>query len=91
MAVCVDRCGLVENPSRESCEGSFLQFFREQMRGLHDLLRQKLSFLYVLIIGVELKIKHLPDDAIPIPQFGGEDAGVMKLGVVSHADMFHPG
>jgi hypothetical protein len=55
------------------------------------LLRQNPFFLFVLIIGVELNMKHLPDDAIPIPQFGGEDAGVMKLDVVSHADMLHPG
>jgi hypothetical protein len=49
------------------------------MRGLHDLLRQ-------------LNMKCLPDDAIPICGFGGEDAGVMKLGVVSTADdMFHCG
>lgn len=38
----------LENPSVESCEGGFLHSSREQMRGFHDLLRQKPSCLIVL-------------------------------------------
>jgi hypothetical protein len=35
----------MEKPTGESCERGFLQTFREQVRGLHDLLRQKPSSL----------------------------------------------
>jgi hypothetical protein len=41
--------GPTENPSTESCEGGFLQSFIEEMRGFHDLLRQKPSSLFILL------------------------------------------
>jgi hypothetical protein len=40
-AVCTDLRGPVENPDLLSCNGGFLQSFREQKKGFHDLLRQK--------------------------------------------------
>jgi hypothetical protein len=45
----MDLCGLAENPDLLSCYGGFLQSFREQMRGLHDLLKQKPSSLFILL------------------------------------------
>jgi hypothetical protein len=41
--------GLMENPDVLSCDGGFLRSFREQMRGYHDLLRQKPSSMFVLL------------------------------------------
>jgi hypothetical protein len=35
---------------------------------------------------MELNLNRLPDDAIPVPGFGGEDGGVLKLDVVSQVD-----
>jgi hypothetical protein len=48
-AACTHLHGAMENPALESCEGGFLKSFREQMRGLHDLLRQKPSSLFMLM------------------------------------------
>jgi hypothetical protein len=45
-AVWEDLYDPVENPPRESCEGGFLQSFRG---GIHDLLRQKPSSLFILL------------------------------------------
>jgi hypothetical protein len=30
-AVCMGLCDPMENPTRESCEGGFLQYFREEI------------------------------------------------------------
>jgi hypothetical protein len=46
-AVCMDLHGLAENPPIVSCEGGFLQYFREQI-DFYDLLRQKPSSLFIL-------------------------------------------
>jgi hypothetical protein len=48
-AVLMDLCGLLEYLSKTSYEGGFLQSFREQMRGFCDVLRQKPSFLFILM------------------------------------------
>jgi hypothetical protein len=47
-AVCTDLPSPAEIPYLLSCDGGFLRSFREQMRGFHDLLRQKPSSLFVL-------------------------------------------
>jgi hypothetical protein len=44
-AVCTDLRGPVENPDLSSCDGGFLQSFREHVGGFHDLLRQNSSSL----------------------------------------------
>lgn len=48
--VYTDLCDPVENPSVKSCKRGFLQYFRKQMRGFHDWLRQKL-FSVVILFG----------------------------------------
>jgi hypothetical protein len=48
-AVCTDLRGPVEKPALESCEGSVLKSFREQMRGWYHLLKQKPSSLFMLL------------------------------------------
>jgi hypothetical protein len=35
------------------------------------------AILPVRIVGMELNLNRLPDDAIPVPGFGGEDGGVL--------------
>jgi hypothetical protein len=58
----------------------FLQSVREQMRGFHELLRQKPSFLFI-----QSNLSHL-HNMIHISSFSGEDAGVMELDVASKVD-----
>jgi hypothetical protein len=41
--------GSAENPDQQFCDGGFLRSFREQMRGFHNLLRQKPSSLFILL------------------------------------------
>jgi hypothetical protein len=48
-AVCPGLHNPVENPSRESCKGRFLQSFREQMSDFHGLLRQNATSLFTLL------------------------------------------
>jgi hypothetical protein len=48
-AVCTDLRGAAENPDLMSCDGGFLRAFRQQMRGFHDLFRQKPSSLFILL------------------------------------------
>jgi hypothetical protein len=48
-AVCTDLRGPAENPDLLSYDWGFLRSFREQMRGFHDLLRQKPSSLFNLV------------------------------------------
>jgi hypothetical protein len=40
-AAYMDLCGPAENPDLLSCDGGFLWSFSEQLRGFHDLLREK--------------------------------------------------
>jgi hypothetical protein len=47
--VCEDLRGLVKNPDLPSCWCGFLRSFREQVRGFHDLLKQKPSSLFILL------------------------------------------
>jgi hypothetical protein len=35
---------------------------------------------------MELNLNHLPDDAVHISRFGGENVGAMELDVVPQAD-----
>jgi hypothetical protein len=60
--------GTAKNPDVLLFGGGFLEFFIEQMRVFHALLRQKTSFLFILSL--------LPDDAIHVSGFGGEDGSV---------------
>jgi hypothetical protein len=39
----------MENSSRVSCQGGFILSFREEMRGFHDLLKQKPSTVFILL------------------------------------------
>jgi hypothetical protein len=41
--------GPVENLTNEPCEGRYLRSFRKDMRGVHDLLRQKPSSMFILL------------------------------------------
>jgi hypothetical protein len=65
--VCMGLCDPMENPTRESCEGGFLQYFREEIWGFHDLVRQKLSSIFILlgwssILITSLMIHHRPSN-----------------------------
>jgi hypothetical protein len=62
--------GPVETSSRESCVGGFVPSFREKMRGFHDFVKQKPSFLFL-----ELNVSGVPDDPIHMSVFVGEEAG----------------
>jgi hypothetical protein len=42
------------------------------------LLAETEAILPVHIVGMELNLNRLPDDAIPVPGFGGEDGGVLS-------------
>jgi hypothetical protein len=65
-AVCRNICGPLK-----SYEGGFLQSFRERVRGFNDLE-------VILTVHIELTLScRLPDDAIHVSEFGGEDAGVV--------------
>jgi hypothetical protein len=55
------------------------------MRGFHDFLRQKTN-LSVHIVGMELNLNGLPDDAVHVSGFSGEDGGFVKLNAVSQVD-----
>jgi hypothetical protein len=44
------------------------------------------AILPVHIVGMKLNLNRLPDDAIHVPGFGGEDGGVVWLDVVSQVD-----
>lgn len=68
------KCPCVEPIHRVYVEG-FLQSVKERMRGFHELLRQKPSFL-----SIQSNLSHLPN-MICISSFGEEDAGVMELDV----------
>jgi hypothetical protein len=48
-AVGLDVHDPLEDPSRESCEGDFIQSFMEEMRGFDDLQRQKSSYVVILL------------------------------------------
>lgn len=39
-----------------------------------------------LHVGRELRVNCFPDDAVHVPGFGGEDAYVMKLNVMSQVE-----
>jgi hypothetical protein len=54
-AVCTVLRGPAETSNLLSRDGGFLRSFKEQMRGFHDLLRQKPS-LPVHIVGMELDL-----------------------------------
>jgi hypothetical protein len=61
---------MVEPRSRyqASCYGDIL---REQMRGFHDLLRQKPTSVH--IVGMELNLNGISNNAIHVSGFNGED------------------
>jgi hypothetical protein len=69
--VCTDPRGPAENPDLLS------RFFREQMTGVHDLLRQDPPPPPVHTVGMELNLSSLPDNAIHVCGFGGEDGCCM--------------
>jgi hypothetical protein len=54
------------------------------MRGFHDLLRQ--NSLSVHIVGMELNLNRLPNNASRVLGFCGEDGGIVKLNAVSQVD-----
>jgi hypothetical protein len=60
----------------------FKRFLREWMRGFHDLLRQKTG-LSVHIVGIELNLNGLPNNAIYVSGFSGDNGGIVKLYAVS--------
>jgi hypothetical protein len=51
------------------------------MTGFHDLLRKNQPLFH--IVGMELNLNGLPNDAIHVSGFGGENGGFVKLNVVS--------
>jgi hypothetical protein len=58
-AVCPVLCVPMENLSQEFCEGGFLHSFREQMKGLHDLLMQEPSPQFILLVGSSISVVFL--------------------------------
>jgi hypothetical protein len=58
--------------------------------GFCDLFKQKLSPLFH-IIGLELNLICLPDDAVLVSGCDGEGCGVTKVGRMSQVDtILHP-
>jgi hypothetical protein len=55
------------------------------MRGFHDLLRKKNKFS-VHTVGMEFNLNGLPNDAIHVSGFSGEDGGFVRLNAVSQVD-----
>jgi hypothetical protein len=58
--------------------------FRRFLEGADERLQclaQTKTHLSVHIVGIELNLSGLPNDAIHISGFCGEDGGVMKLNV----------
>jgi hypothetical protein len=49
----------VGNPSILSCEGVFLRSSREQMRGFHDLIKQKPSSLFITLGWSSISVSSL--------------------------------
>lgn len=56
---CPGMHGLFENLSRESFDGGSLQSFREEIRGYHDFLRQKLPSLSILLQWSSISVASL--------------------------------
>jgi hypothetical protein len=52
----------------------------EQIKGFHDLLRQKSSS--VLIAKVKFNLNDLPNNGIHVSGFCGKDEGIVELNVV---------
>jgi hypothetical protein len=42
--------------------------------------------LFVHVVGIELNLNGLPNDAINVSGFSGEDGGIVKLNAVSQVD-----
>jgi hypothetical protein len=55
------------------------------MRGFHVFLRQETN-VSVQVVGIELKVNGLPNDATHVSGFSGEDGGFMRLNAVSQVD-----
>jgi hypothetical protein len=51
------------------------------MRGFHDLLRQKMSSVFMLFESSSVSLTS--DDLICVSEFGGQNAGVQGLDVMS--------
>jgi hypothetical protein len=77
LLIVYDLCSTVD---LASCSGHFL---REQMRLFHDFLRQNPTSNFV---GMELKLKGLPNNVIHISGFSGEDGGNAKLNAASQVN-----
>jgi hypothetical protein len=56
----------------------------ELIRGFHDLLRQKPSFLD--IVSMEFNLSGLPNYAVHTSRFRGEDGRIVELNMVSLVD-----
>jgi hypothetical protein len=59
--------------------------FLEGADDFHDLLRQKPTSLYH-IAGIGLNLNGLPNDAIHVSGFSGEDGDFVKMNAVSQVD-----
>jgi hypothetical protein len=64
--------------------GHVPKFFREPIKGFHDL--QTKTTLSVDIVGVEFNLNGLPDNAVHISDFRGEDGRIVELNAVSLVD-----
>jgi hypothetical protein len=59
--------------------------FREPLRGFHDVLRQKPLSLLILL-RVEFNFGGLPNNAVHVSGFCGEDGDIVELNAVSLVD-----
>jgi hypothetical protein len=67
-----------------SVPGSCPESFKEPIRGFHELLRQKPPSLD--IVRVEFNLSGLPDSAVHISGFRGENGRIVELNAVSLVD-----
>jgi hypothetical protein len=63
----------------------FRRFLEGADERLPRLAEAKVT-LSVHIVGMELNLNSLPNDAIHVSGFSGEDGGLVKLNVVSQVD-----
>jgi hypothetical protein len=78
--VCTELPGPAENPDLLSCDWGFLWPFGEQMRDFHDLLRQKLASLFVLLGWTSIPIASLMMRPVCLGLWRGWWCGVAGCG-----------
>jgi hypothetical protein len=60
--------------------------FSRFLEGADERLAESTTSLSVHIVGMELSLTGLPNEAIHVSDFSGEDGGNVKLNVVSQVD-----